>query len=117
MEACWGEEAKGPIDGADDDGEREGGAHSGNRKGPFLSEEDTALKELVHVGLGSPYKRGICAAVATGIVCYALGYPRSGFRSDGSMRPHASLSDAHDSTRTHFLLTPLMVGTAVFLFT
>ena len=72
---------------------------------------------LVHFGLGSPYKRGICAAVSAGIVCYALGYPRASFRSDGSMRPHASLSDAHDSTRKHFLLTPLLVGGAVFLFT
>ena len=72
---------------------------------------------MVSVGLGTPVARATTAAVATGIACYAAGYPASAFRSDGSMRPHSSLSAAQDATGAHFILTPVLVAGAVYLFT
>jgi len=71
----------------------------------------------VAVGLGSPPKRGECALLLTGAVAYALKFPRSAFRPDGTMRPSRLTSRAADATDRHFLLTPLAVGAAVYLFT
>jgi len=71
----------------------------------------------VSIGLASPMSRAVTAAVATGAVCYFLKYPTHAFRQDGGMRPLRSLSAAPDATDRHFILTPLMVGTAVALFT
>ena len=72
---------------------------------------------MVAAGLASPTSRAFTAASVAGIAAYALKYPREAFREDGSMRPHYALSPTADATNTHFLLTPLLVGTAVFLFT
>ena len=72
---------------------------------------------MVSTGLGSPTSRAFTAAVLAGVAAYAAKYPRESFRADGSMRPHSALSLSGDATSTHFLLTPLAVGTAVFLFT
>lgn len=72
---------------------------------------------MVSVGLASPVARATCAGVLTGLGCYCCKYPSNSFRSDGSMRPHASLSVAQDATASHFILTPCMVAAAVFLFT
>ena len=73
----------------------------------------------VAMGIGRPSQRALLAAVVTGVGTYALKYPRRAFREDGSMRPLQSLSMAPDaaSLSSHYLLTPLAVGTAVYLFT
>ena len=71
----------------------------------------------VSMGLSSPMSRAITATVMSGAVFYALGYPAHAFTPQGSMRPHASLSADPNATRRHFILTPLMVGGAVALFT
>ena len=70
---------------------------------------------MVAAGLASPLKRALTASLAAGTVMYALKRPRSAFRSDGTLRP--AFSNAADATDHHFLLTPLLIGTAVYLFT
>ena len=73
----------------------------------------------VAMGLGKPNQRGACAAVATGTVAYVAKFPSHAFREDGSIRPLNTLSAAPDAVPIthHFLLTPLVVGAAAFLFT
>ena len=72
----------------------------------------------VAMGLGKPYQRALCATVLAGVVCFSLKYPQRAFREDGSMRPMKSLSMAPDAAdlTNHYLLTPLAVGSAVYLF-
>lgn len=72
---------------------------------------------MVSVGLGKCVSRAACAGVVTGIVCYALKFPQGAFRRDGTIRPARTLSAAQDATHTHFLLTPIAVASAVYLFT
>ena len=73
---------------------------------------------LVAGGLGTPAKRAVASMLAVGALAYVLKYPSAAFRSDGSMRPaKATGSSAADATNRHFLLMPLSVGTAVYLFT
>ena len=71
----------------------------------------------VNCGLGTPIARATTAFVGAGIVCYVMGYPNNAFRRDGSLRPHSSLSMSPEATSSHFILTPLVVAGAVFLFT
>lgn len=71
----------------------------------------------VSLGLGTPFARAATAACVTGAACYAFKYPKAAFRPDGSMRPHKSMSMDPDATGKHFILTPLAVATAVYLFT
>ena len=73
---------------------------------------------MVAAGLGAPMSRALTAAMLTGVVSYSMKLPRRAFRSDGSLRPSVHTgSYAPDDTDMHFLLTPLAVGTAVYLFT
>ena len=71
----------------------------------------------VSVGLGKPSSRGVCAGVLAAGICYAASFPNSAFRRDGTMRPFKPLSVAPDATYRHFILTRLLVGTAIALFT
>ena len=73
---------------------------------------------MVTLGLGTPGKRALTAMLATGAVTYALKYPKSAFRGDGTMRPSRLAGNrSADATDRHFLLTPLTVGAVVYLFT
>jgi hypothetical protein len=72
---------------------------------------------LVTCGLGTPLQRATCAFLTTGAIAYAIKFPRDAFRPDGTMRPSTMSSRAADATDRHYLLTPLTVATAVFLFT
>lgn len=73
---------------------------------------------MVSMGLASPSKRALTAALMSGAVAYALKYPRDAFRPDGTMKPARTTGNrAADATDRHFLLTPLAVGAAVYLFT
>lgn len=74
---------------------------------------------MVSIGLGHPMSRAVSAGIVTAGVTYALKFPSSAFRANGQMRPYRGLSSARDGTSAsqHFLLTPLAVGTAVYLFT
>lgn len=60
---------------------------------------------MVACGLGDPKGRFICATLATGIITFALKYPRNAFNSDGSIRPLSTTG------RSYFLI-PLSVGAA-----
>jgi hypothetical protein len=74
---------------------------------------------MVAMGLGRPGQRAMTAAALAAAATYTMKFPRKAFRQDGSMRPLDSLSMAPDaaSVSNHFLLTPLAVGAAVYLFT
>jgi hypothetical protein len=73
---------------------------------------------LVHYGLGTPAARAVSAAIVAGGVSYALRRPAHCFRRNGTMRPLAGLSPELDAAGyDHFLLIPVVVGTAAFLFT
>lgn len=70
------------------------------------------------MGLGTPVARGFVAGVAATAVCYAASYPQEAFREDGTIKPFSPLSPGPDGVRSkHFLVVPLVVATATFLFT
>lgn len=72
---------------------------------------------LVKVGLGSPAARAFVLATATAAVAYVAKFPGAAFREDGSMKPLKYLSPEPDATHTHFLLVPVAVAGAAYLFT
>ena len=73
---------------------------------------------MVEIGLRTPSKRDLTAFLLTGAITYAMKYPKDAFRSDGTMRPARITGNrAGDATDRHFLLTPLAVASATFLFT
>ena len=69
---------------------------------------------LVASGLRTPTQRAVTIALATGAISYAMKLPQKSFREDGTVRP---MGGSADSAHWHFLLTPTLVGAAVFLFT
>ena len=72
---------------------------------------------MVKLGLAKPAARGVTAAAIAAMAAYALKFPRESFRRDGTMKPFRPLSPAPDATTSHFLLVPVAVGTAAYLFT
>ena len=72
---------------------------------------------LVKLGLGQPVSRAFVVGSVVGGVAYLAGLPKQSFRDDGSMKPLKALSPEPDATNLHFLLIPVGVATAVFLFT
>ena len=72
---------------------------------------------LVAAGLRTPSQRALTAFLVTGAITYAMKYPKEAFRTDGTMRPARITSNTADATDRHFLLTPLAVASATFLFT
>ena len=73
---------------------------------------------LVAVGLGSPISRAFVAAVASTSLFYFANFPKAAFREDGTIRPFAPLTPGPDGvTEKHFLVAPLAITTAVYLFT
>ena len=72
---------------------------------------------MVKLGLGKPSARGCTAAAVAAMVAYALKFPQTSFRRDGTMKPFKPLSQAPDATTAHFLLIPVVAGTACYLFT
>ncbi len=80
--------------------------------------EPTLGQALVSLGLGKPISRAFVAGTVATSVLYASGYPKDAFRDDGSMRPFALLSPGPDGvTGKHFLVLPLGISLAVYLFT
>lgn len=72
---------------------------------------------MVKLGLGSPGARGITAAAVSAVVAYAVGFPSASFRKDKSLKYWSLVKPGPDSTHAHFLVVPLVVGTAAYLFT
>lgn len=72
---------------------------------------------MVKLGLAKPAARGVTAAAVAAMAAYALKFPRQSFRRDGTMKPFRPLSPAPDATTSHFLLVPVVAGTAAYLFT
>jgi len=72
----------------------------------------------VVMGLGAPASRAFVAGVAATTLLYAAGYPKESFNEDGSMRPFAPITPGpYGVTSKHFLVIPVVVAGAVFLFT
>ena len=73
---------------------------------------------LVTLGLGSPAARAFVAGTAATSVLYASGMPKSAFRDDGTMRPFEMLTPGPDGVSLkHFLVLPVGITLAVYLFT
>lgn len=73
---------------------------------------------MVLVGLGQPLARAFVAGVGTATLLYATGTPSAGFRDDGSIKPFSLLSPGPDSVGSkHFLVLPVAIAGAVYLFT
>ena len=73
---------------------------------------------MVMFGLGKPVSRAFVAGVAAAGLAYTAGFPKAAFDDEGGMRPFALLSPGPDSVyEKHFLVVPVAVATAVYLFT
>lgn len=72
---------------------------------------------LVKFGLATPMSRAFVAASLSGVAAYALGMPSGAFDEEGEMRPFQGISRSPHATYSHFLLVPVVAGTAVYLFT
>ena len=72
---------------------------------------------FVKVGLGRPEARAFVAASLVGVAAYIARMPPQSFTDEGEMRPFKALSKSPEASYAHFLLLPVTVGTAVFLFT
>jgi len=78
----------------------------------------TVRDAMVTLGLGHPASRAFCAGTAATSVLYASGYPKDAFREDGSMRPFSLLTPGPDGVSSkHFLVLPIGITLAVYLFT
>lgn len=72
---------------------------------------------LVSMGLGSPSSRAFTAFALAASIGYMTGTPQGAFTQDGRMRPWAAMSHDPDAASVHFLLTPTLIASAVYLFT
>jgi hypothetical protein len=72
----------------------------------------------VLVGLGSPTARAFVAGTTAATTLYVAKFPKAAFREDGSMRPFKPLMPGPDGVTTkHFLVLPIAIAGAAFLFT
>ena len=83
---------------------------------------ETVVKDwrdmAVMMGLGKPSSRAFVAFVGATAVLYAAGLPSGAFDEEGRMRPFAPLVPGPDGVTTkHFLVAPIAIATAVWLFT
>ena len=78
---------------------------------------DDLRGKLVITGLGHPFARTFVAATVVGVAAYATGFPRASFTDDGGLKPFKPLSRDPEATYAHFLVLPIAIGTAAFLFT
>ena len=73
---------------------------------------------LSKVGLAYPGARAFVAGVAVTSLLYCTGLPKGAFDEDGNIRPFSLMSAGPDAVCTkHFLVCPIAVTAAVFLFT
>ena len=72
---------------------------------------------LVKLGLGQPSARGFCSFAAAAGLAYLAAYPKTAFDDEGKIRPWKALSPAPTATNAHFLILPVGVGVACYLFT
>ena len=73
---------------------------------------------MVMFGLGQPAARAFVAGVGATALLYATGYPGEAFREDGGIKPLSLLSPGPDSVGAkHFLVLPVAIAGAVYLFT
>lgn len=78
----------------------------------------TVRQALGALGLGSPIARAFVAFTATASILYASGVPKQAFDDQGIVLPFAPLApDGLGVTYSHFLVVPVGIATAVYLFT
>ena len=83
----------------------------------YVEEVTDVRGTLVKMGLGKPSNRAVCGGIIAAGVLLLAKFPEAAFREDGSMRPFKPLSAEPDATYTHFLLGPIAIATACYLFT
>ena len=78
----------------------------------------TTRQALSALGLGKPASRAFVVGIGATALLYAVGYPKEAFLDDGSMRPFKPITPGPDGvTAKHFLVLPLGIATAAYLFT
>ena len=71
---------------------------------------------MVTLGLHTPMRRCVAGAAAAGIILYAMKQPSMAFKKDGSLKSWLPVSSELDATYAHFLVFPLLAGTACAVF-
>ena len=84
-----------------------------------MAEEAVNMRSImVYFGMGRPVARAFVAGSVATLALYAAGFPKAAFREDGTMCPFSPLCKGPDGVcAQHFLVLPVTVATAVFLFT
>lgn len=72
---------------------------------------------MVLMGLRLPSQRAVFAGTCAAGICYVTQTPAEAFNEDGSVRAWSVTSDDPHATDIHFLMVPLAVATAAYLFT
>tara|TARA_B100001996_G_scaffold59641_1_gene42494 strand:- start:578 stop:844 length:267 start_codon:yes stop_codon:yes gene_type:complete len=72
---------------------------------------------LVYLGLGHPVQRAVTAGAVVAGIQYIVKKPVGAFDETGSIRPHRMFSVSPKATEAHFLMYPVAVATAIYLFT
>jgi hypothetical protein len=82
-----------------------------------FAEVEGARGLLVKMGLGEPKSRAFVAGGLAAAILFATTTPKAAFTDEGEMRPWSVLSPHPSATQVHFLVYPLGVAAAVYLFT
>ena len=73
---------------------------------------------MVYLGLASPLSRAFVTGAGVAAIQYVTKAPTAAFDEDGAIRPWSLMNPQNpESTDQHFLIVPLGVATAVYLFT
>ena len=84
----------------------------------YPSPQISVTDALVVLGLGQPTSRAFVAFVASASALYAAGVPKEAYDDSGNIRPFEPLTSGPDGVSTkHFLVLPVAIATAVWLFT
>ena len=69
----------------------------------------------VLLGCATAGRRALVAAGVVGVVALAIKQPSAAFDKNGGMRPFKGVSKDPDATYFHFLMVPLLAGTAALV--
>ena len=72
---------------------------------------------MVYLGLGTPAARAFTAFALTSVASYVTKLPAEAFDEEGRIRSPSLFSPGPGSTDAHFLVLPMAVATAAYLFT
>jgi hypothetical protein len=77
---------------------------------------ETVRDILVTVGLGTSMRRATAMLGISLALAYVARKPEGAFAEDGSMRPFKLISQDPEATYQHFLVVPVAVAAATYVF-